>query len=74
MKEIIVDISINADQYLKNYRTPGAVVVTQCRQGRQVRFPANILREFVTHSGVSGTFRILFNFQGKFHRIELIND
>ena len=70
MQEMVFALRISADEYLKQYRTPGAVVVTRSRDGRRVRFPANILQPFVTHSGVSGTFVIRFNDQNRFESIE----
>ena len=70
MKDIVVDIAINADEYLKSYRHSGAIVTTRCRLGRRVQFPANILQRFVTHAGISGSFRICFNGAGKFVSIE----
>jgi hypothetical protein len=70
MKQIQVDIRISAEQYLKNYQAHNAVVVTRCSNGQTVRFPANILQRFVTHSGVSGRFVISFSEAGRFQSIE----
>lgn len=66
MQSLIVDITINAEQYLTQYRVPSAVVVTRARCGRRVKFPANILQPFVSHSGISGSFQITFDNSGKF--------
>lgn len=66
MTEIIVDLHISADEYLKQYLISGAVVVTRSRDGRSVRFPASILQRFVGHGGVQGSFRIEFDRAGKF--------
>lgn len=70
MKDIVVDIAISSDEYLKSYRHSGAVVATRCRLGRRVQFPASILQRFVSHSGISGSFRICFNDAGKFVSVE----
>jgi hypothetical protein len=70
MRDIVVDITISADEYLKSYRHSGAVVTTRCRLGRRVQFPANILQRFVSHAGISGSFRICFNDAGKFVSVE----
>ena len=70
MQSLVIDITITADEYIKRYQFPGAVVVTRSRDGRSVRFPANILQPYVTHSGISGTYRISFDAAGKFSRIE----
>ena len=70
MESIIVDISVPAEEYLKRYRYPGAMIATRSRDGRRVRFPANILQRFVTHTGISGSFEIHFDQQGKFLSIK----
>lgn len=68
--QIVVDIVISADEYLKQYSYPTAIVTTQSRDGRRVRFPANILRPYVSHSGIRGIFRICFDSNGKFTAID----
>ena len=70
MASVVVELSISAEEYLKRYRNPGAVVISRSRDGRRVQFPANLLQRFVTHSGVSGTFEISFDPQGKFDTIK----
>lgn len=70
MHSIIVDIRITADEYLKQYKLPNAVVVTQSRCGRRVKFPANILQKFVSYSGIDGSFRIQFSADGKMQSVE----
>lgn len=70
MNEILVDLKISADEYIKQYRRPGYVVTTRARDGRRVRFPAEILRPFVDHQGIAGVFRIRFGSDGKLQQIE----
>lgn len=70
MSRIIVDLTISADEYIKHYRVPGAIVVTRSRDGRRVQFPASILQRFVTHSGIRGSFEIEFDDQGKFTAVQ----
>ncbi|MCR8922888.1 DUF2835 domain-containing protein [Dasania sp. GY-MA-18] len=70
MQEIIVNLAISADEYLKNYQSPGINVSATSVDGRRVHFPANILQRFVTRNGVHGRFRIRFNEQGKYQAIE----
>ncbi len=72
MNQIIVDIRISPDQYIKQYRQPGCMVNTVSRDGRTVRFPADLLRRFLLHDGVNGSFKIQFNTDGKFKSIERI--
>ncbi|MFA7554775.1 MAG: DUF2835 domain-containing protein [Spongiibacteraceae bacterium] len=68
--QIVVELVVSADEYLKQYSYPAAIVTTHSRDGRRVRFPANILRPYVTHSGIHGVFRISFDSNGKFRAIE----
>lgn len=69
-ESIIVDISISADEYLRYYAGSAQNIVARSRDGRTVRFPANILQRFVTRSGISGSFAIQFGADGKFQAIE----
>ena len=69
MGRLIVDISISADEFVKQYQFPGAVVSACSRDGRRVVFPANILQCFVTRAGVKGSFSIQFDSDGKFVQI-----
>jgi hypothetical protein len=48
-------------------------VVTRAVDGRTVRFPAHILRPFVTHDGVSGRFQIIFDDNHRFQTIKRLD-
>ncbi|SIS60415.1 DUF2835 family protein [Neptunomonas antarctica] len=72
MNEIIVDIRISPDEYIKQYRIPGCMVSTHARDGRSVRFPADILQPFLLHTGIAGSFKIVFDLHGKFKTIDRI--
>ncbi len=73
MNEIIVDLRISRDEYLKLYRGQSSMVSTRARDGRRVRFPANILRPWVLHDGIRGCFRIRFSVDGKFQDIQRLS-
>ncbi|SHK61138.1 Protein of unknown function [Marinobacter antarcticus] len=70
MHQIIVDISISPDEWIKLYQGVATDVNTKARDGRSVRFPARILSRFYLQDGVRGSFRILFDDSGKFSSIE----
>jgi hypothetical protein len=70
MNEIIVDLRISSEEYLKVYQAPSRVVSTRARDGRRVQFPATILRPWLLHDGIRGTFRIRFNDAGKLEDIQ----
>ena len=54
--DIIVSITLSADEYLKRYQGMARSVYTKTLDGRSVRFPAGILQPYVTHNGISGVF------------------
>lgn len=70
MQQIIVDVSISPDEWVKLYQGVATDVHTTARDGRSVRFPARILSRFYLRDGVRGSFRILFDDTGKFSSIE----
>ncbi|OZG71215.1 hypothetical protein BTA51_21435 [Hahella sp. CCB-MM4] len=70
MRQIIVDLNISADEYLKHYQRVASMVETVSRDGLRVQFPTGILQRFVTREGVHGTFVIYFDDNNKFQRIE----
>ncbi|NQZ31902.1 MAG: DUF2835 domain-containing protein [Oceanospirillaceae bacterium] len=70
MNRIIIDIRISNDEYLKQYQQANCMVSTVSRDGRSIQFPANILKPFLLHSGISGSFCIFFDSAGKFQSIE----
>ena len=73
MAELIVSLQISAEEYLKLYQGSARAVYTRTRDGRSIRFPANILQRFVTREGVRGTFAIYFDGNNKFQKIEQLN-
>jgi hypothetical protein len=70
MQQIIVDIVISPDEWLKLYEGSATDVHTTARDGRSVRFPARILSRFYLRDGIKGSFRILFDDVGKFVSVE----
>lgn len=70
MKNIIVSLSISAEEYQRLYEGSAKTVFAHSIDGRSIRFPAGILRPFVLHTGVRGTFQINFDDDNRFHSIE----
>lgn len=68
-QRIVVDLAISPDDYQWYYSGRIKQVVATAADGRVVRFPANILQQVVTHTGVYGRFAIEFDQQGRFQRI-----
>lgn len=69
---VIVDLGIEADEYQKLYEGSAKNVFSYTRDGRSVSFPAHILRAFVSHRGVYGSFVIEFDENNRFVSIEKI--
>ena len=70
MQQIIVDIIISPDEWIKLYEGHATDVHTTARDGRSVRFPARILSRFYLRDGIRGSFCILFDDAGKFVSVE----
>jgi len=69
MGKITLDLYISSDEWLKLYRGSSRIVRAVSREGKKVQFPANIVQKYLTHEGISGSFVIYFNEQGKFQSI-----
>lgn len=73
MPELRVPLTIPADEYEQYYRGAAKVVIATSSDGRRVQFPANVLRPFLTHSGIHGEFILVFDHNFKFvaiHRVD----
>ncbi|WP_097461847.1 DUF2835 domain-containing protein [Mangrovitalea sediminis] len=70
MQEIILDLFISPDEWLKIYRGTARVVRARSVDGRHVQFPANILARYLTRDGIRGRFCIRFDDHGRFASVE----
>jgi len=70
LKSIIVNIAISADEFQRLYEGNVKTVFAHSIDGRSIRFPAGILRPFVLHTGVRGTFEIEFDEDNRFKTIK----
>ncbi len=66
MPSLTISLNIPATEYLRFYKGTGKTVVTTADDGRQVQFPAEKLRPFVTREGVHGHFELVFDDNQKF--------
>lgn len=67
--QLVVSLSISAEEYLRLYQGTAKVVVARAENGQRIQFPAAILQRFVTHIGINGRFCIEFDGQNKFKSI-----
>jgi Protein of unknown function (DUF2835) len=70
MNFLIVNLAIPAEEFVRLYQGSAKVVIAKSLDGRQVKFPADILRPYVLHQGVYGQFKIHFDEFHKFKSIE----
>lgn len=73
MNAVIVNLYISPDEYQRWYQGSAQHVLAYTVDGRSVRFPAPILRQFVTREGIKGRFRIHFDADSRFKTIEKID-
>jgi len=66
MSEIRFRLNISAHEFLAYYRGVARDVETTSLDGRAVRFPANVLRPFVTGDGVVGVFVLVYDEKNRF--------
>ena len=72
-RSIRFSLSISADEFVRYYQGTGKFVHTRGIDGRTVRFPANILQPYVTHSGVHGHFVMYYDENNKFVKLEKLD-
>ena len=68
-----MQLRISVDEFQRLYEGTAKDVTARSQDGLRVRFPAKILRPFITHSGISGKFLIQFDDDNRFKQIEKID-
>ena len=69
MSQLIIDLSISSEEYVKLYRGVARTVFASSRDGKKIRFPASILVPFVEREGINGSFVIDYDQHNRFQRI-----
>ena len=72
MARYIFDLNVSAADVKALYRGDINTVRAEDREGRWVQFGAAVLRRFVSHGGVHGTFAVYVDDNNKITRIERI--
>ncbi|MCP5004164.1 MAG: DUF2835 domain-containing protein [Planctomycetes bacterium] len=65
-------LNISTEDYAAYYEGQATSVMVRTYCGKRVKFPAAVLRQFVTQNGISGTFEMVVDQNNKFvsaHRI-----
>lgn len=73
MQTVRVFLRISTRRFQAYYEGAVDSVVAQADDGRTVQFPARVLRPFLTHRGVEGTFDLTFSARQKFHSIKKVH-
>ena len=71
--QLLISLSISADEFVRLYQGTAKVVNTLSEDGRRVQFPASILQRHVTRSGISGRFVIEFDSDNRFSAIHKVS-
>ncbi len=69
---LVVDLHIDADEFVRLYSGSATTVVAQARSGLRVQFPAGALRPFVLHNGIHGVFEIVIDEHNKLQSVARI--
>ncbi|MEM1175738.1 MAG: DUF2835 domain-containing protein [Pseudomonadota bacterium] len=72
-KRIRFRLALPAERYLAYYQGSAQDVVVRADDNRVIRFPADAIRQFVTHDGVFGDFEITFDAQNKLVSIRRVD-
>ena len=73
MRYVILDLAISREEYMKYYLGKAVQISARARDGRIVRLPAAIMRQFVTHSGLKGSFTIYYDDNGHLLQIDRLS-
>lgn len=66
-------LALKTEKYLEYYKGNAQNIVTRSEDNRNIKFPANAVRNFLTHEGINGLFEIQFDENNKLIKIIRIN-
>lgn len=72
-KRLTISINLSYDTFLHVYTGDAKYVVTRADDGRTVRFPAEILKPYLTRAGIQGRFIIYFDERNKFKSLQKLS-
>lgn len=71
--ELIIPIHLSYEKYLLYYEGQINQVIATSEDGKKIAFPANVLKKFITHQGIQGNFKFVFNQSGKILSVNKIS-
>lgn len=72
-RKFIFNLKISQEEYASYYRGEKNMVLATATNGRRIRFPAAILRRFLTHNGIRGTFEMVIDQNNRFLNLRKID-
>jgi len=72
MQRVTVRLNISPERFQAYYQGVVEYVVATASDGRTIKFPARVLRPFITYQGVQGTFEITCDANLKFQDIRRV--
>ena len=73
MKYLILDLAISRAEYMKYYQGRAVQISARARDGRTVRLPATVMRQFVSLSGLYGAFAVYYDDQGQLLQVDRLS-
>ena len=67
-----IHLDISTKEFQHYYANNVNSVIAMSDNGKKIQFPANILQEFVSHSGVQGQFKLTIDSDSKLKSIDKI--
>lgn len=67
-------LQLTADQYLRVYQGTAKRVSAIAYDGQRIEFPAQNIKKFLTHNGISGRFEMELTSENKFVAIRKISN
>ncbi|OQY20608.1 MAG: hypothetical protein B6I36_00285 [Desulfobacteraceae bacterium 4572_35.1] len=65
MNQLIFNVKISSENYLKFYQGQASWVNIVAEDGRRLKLPAKHLRPYLTHAGINGRFLLQFDNNSK---------
>lgn len=62
-------LTLSAEKYLEYYKGNARNIVVRSEDNKNIKFPANAIRSFLTHDGIFGLFEIQFDENNKLIKI-----
>jgi len=69
-QSIAFSIQLSYEKYTAYYKGYAEHVVVTAFDGRKIQFPAEILKPYLTHQGINGTFIIYFDDKNKYQSLQ----